>query len=116
MTWPTDYHEPLHPREPDERYTRPERRTPAELRKLPYRKYLKSPEWRETRRRKANLENYRCQRCGARNEHHLNIHHLNYDRLGCENLDDDLECLCERCHRLSTESCQPANGGKRDRR
>lgn len=78
------------------------RRRPWELRKLPYSEYLESPEWQETRRRKVNLCDYRCQRCGRRDGLHgqvmLNVHHVNYEHVGEESLDEDLECLCRACH------------------
>ena len=38
----------------------------------------------------------KCEECGGRTS--LEVHHLNYDRLGCE-LPGDLKILCYRCHR-----------------
>lgn len=61
-----------------------------------YQVHLDSYGWRTTRKRVLRRDNYRCADCGR--PHELNIHHLNYDRLGRERL-EDLTTLCKRCHR-----------------
>lgn len=61
-----------------------------------YLTYLNSPSWRATRNRALRLANYRCQKCGGKRE--LQVHHLSYERLGRE-WDQDLEVLCDDCHR-----------------
>lgn len=67
-----------------------------ELRALDYRTgYLLHPWWRLTRKRKLAETNGRCERCGDRAKE---IHHRTYDRLG-EELMEDLEALCQSCHR-----------------
>lgn len=71
-----------------------------------YLDYLKTPHWRETRARKVKAAGYCCERCfqpGRRTRRGtiagLNVHHLNYDRVGNER-DDDLEVLCGFCHQV----------------
>lgn len=65
------------------------------LRGLSYRKYLKTPHWR--RKKKEAFRHYakRCAVCGERSR--LDVHHIRYDNLGCESI-DDLMILCRGCH------------------
>lgn len=67
----------------------------GQLRAMPYRDYLWSPEWRRTRRVVLHAADYFCRVCRQRNA--LHVHHLNYHRLGHEAL-TDLAALCEPCH------------------
>lgn len=60
-----------------------------------YYKYLKSSKWRLKRQQKFDQVGRRCEECGSLNK--LHIHHLTYDRLYVEKL-DDLKVLCEKCH------------------
>ncbi len=69
----------------------------AELAAMPYQKYLWSPEWRRTRNAKLLEVGHRCRRC-RRTSDHLHVHHLTYDHLGHEWL-DELVAVCEPCHR-----------------
>ena len=62
---------------------------------MSYKRYLKSPEWQDIRRRVLDFWDYKCATCSA--EHNLHIHHRTYVRVGMENL-NDLIVLCERCH------------------
>lgn len=64
-----------------------------------YQQYLHSPYWRAIRRRALIVAAWRCQRCGRgqRDDVRLEVHHLTYDRLGCEQ-PEDLEALCDDCH------------------
>jgi hypothetical protein len=71
------------------------------LRALPYREYLKTDHWREVRGYALALADYRCERCGAEGQR-LDVHHLSYDRRGCERLgreEPDVIVLCRPCHR-----------------
>ena len=68
----------------------------AQLRAMPYREYLRSPEWRRTRRFALDRAGYRCQLCGKA-QRGLQVHHLTYQRLGFEE-PDDLVALCDDCH------------------
>lgn len=61
-----------------------------------YDDYLQSPYWRLHVRRQALERSYGyCQQCLG--EFNLEVHHLTYDRLGCE-LPEDLAVLCASCH------------------
>lgn len=63
-----------------------------------YRKYLKSEHWVEIRRQRKRLDNHRCYLCGC--QKYLNVHHLKYDNLGNENVEEDLVTLCKKCHSM----------------
>lgn len=78
-----------------------------------YEQYIKSHEWQIKRLAALERSGCRCERCGARDGErvlaqgkikHLSLHchHLTYDRLGNEEL-DDLEILCEWCHEVADE-------------
>lgn len=59
-------------------------------------RYLLTPEWREKREQRMELDSYRCFRCQS--EDRLNVHHITYERLGRERM-SDLVTLCWSCHR-----------------
>ena len=61
-----------------------------------YLAYLNSPAWRATRNRALRLANWTCQQCGGKRD--LQVHHRSYERLGRE-WDQDLEVVCDDCHR-----------------
>lgn len=58
--------------------------------------YIKSPQWKQRAAAMVVRAGFRCQRCGSPRD--LNVHHKTYIRLG-EELPEDLEVLCRRCHR-----------------
>jgi 5-methylcytosine-specific restriction endonuclease McrA len=71
-----------------------------------YEKYLESPHWQELR--KLKLEEQRdalgyncCEKCGSRpaatRQTAVSVHHLTYERLGKE-LIEDLQIICRVCH------------------
>jgi hypothetical protein len=60
-----------------------------------YNDYLKSSEWGTKRRLVMERDNGTCRRCSSEAEH---VHHLNYDRVGNESM-DDLVAFCAGCHR-----------------
>lgn len=60
-----------------------------------YLEFLKTPECRATFKRALERAGYRCEECGSGSD--LEVHHLTYERLGCE-LPEDLRVLCRRCH------------------
>ena len=66
-----------------------------------YETYLKSSRWRNTRVDLMKMRGASCESCEAR-PLSLEVHHLNYDRLGHE-LPGDLQVLCKRCHQLADE-------------
>lgn len=59
-----------------------------------YVEYLKSDLWQEKRREYVASD--RPQKCRCGKPRH-SIHHLTYERLGCE-LMEDLEAICDTCH------------------
>lgn len=64
-----------------------------------YYAYIISDEWKE--KRKDFLEDcgYECEECGGRANQ---CHHLTYDNFGDET-EDDVECLCGKCHQEKEE-------------
>ncbi len=60
-----------------------------------YTAYMQSDKWRARCFRLKQRRGYRCERCGSGMQ--IEVHHLNYDRLGHE-LDDDLQIVCHKCH------------------
>ena len=60
-----------------------------------YRAYLSTPLWQE--KRLMAISNYGCvcARCG---EHGTDVHHKTYERVGGNELLEDLEVLCRSCH------------------
>lgn len=69
-----------------------------ELRAMPYKRYLRTPEWRETRAA-ALLRAEHCCALDAAHTDRLEVHHRSYDRLGEERA-CDLLVLCHDCHEL----------------
>ncbi len=65
-----------------------------------YRDYMRSPEW-ETKKQERIALDGGCVMCGRPIERikKINVHHVTYARLGCENVLTDLCTLCGSCHR-----------------
>lgn len=61
-----------------------------------YTEYMASPEWYRRRQAKLSSASHKCEKC-HQEDPRLEVHHLNYDRLGSE-LDTDLQVLCQSCH------------------
>lgn len=57
--------------------------------------YLKSDHWIATRSAILKRDGHQCRFCGCMND--LSVHHITYDRLGCES-ETDLITLCSSCH------------------
>lgn len=68
------------------------------LASLPYSEYLETRHWRRIRLRALLRSGGFCQQCWRQSQP-LEVHHLSYDRLGCEE-ERDLQPLCEGCHIL----------------
>ena len=79
----------------------------AELRRMNYRDYLCTPEWRRARAAALVRAGYRCALDRSHTED-LEVHHNTYERIGAE-LASDLIVLCHDCHRHYHE----ANGRPR---
>ena len=65
-------------------------------RQAKYNAFMESQTWDNMRRRKLERSRYRCEQCGATED--LQVHHLNYDRFGGNELFTDLQVLCKPCH------------------
>lgn len=73
-------------------------------RKKKYLDYLKSDEWAQLKIDLFNHRGYKCERCWKTNK--LHIHHKTYDNLFNEE-PEDLEILCQKCHRLEHKKSKP---------
>jgi len=68
----------------------------SELRKMPFKQYQKTPEWRSHRNRVLLRAGNKCELCHKSGR--LDVHHRTYDRYGDELL-SDLLALCRTWHR-----------------
>jgi 5-methylcytosine-specific restriction endonuclease McrA len=68
-----------------------------ELKTMPYKEYLQTPEWQAIREKSLEIAGYRCEVCNA--EKSIDIHHRTYERRG-EECSGDLVALCRSCHTL----------------
>lgn len=66
------------------------------LRFLPYEQYLQSDYWKQVRKAIYSIRPSRCESCG-KGRSILDIHHLTYERVGCE-WPIDLMIVCRGCH------------------
>lgn len=62
---------------------------------MPYKEYLQTDHWKQTRKKALKKAKYKCELCGSKEN--LNAHHKTYERKGNE-LPEDLIVLCEICH------------------
>lgn len=69
-----------------------------ELKTMPYRDYLRTPEWQERRKRHIKSAGFRCQVCNSSGVP-LDVHHRTYERRGDEYY-KDLLALCRNCHEI----------------
>ena len=63
---------------------------------MEYDDYLNTPWWKNIRRKRIDYDDMKCHDCGTSKS--LTVHHLTYDTLGCESL-EDLVTLCRDCHK-----------------
>ena len=63
-----------------------------------YKEYLESEGWKKKRSQRLFEDNYECRFCGAKEN--LQVHHLNYNNVGNEDVETDLITLCKPCHEL----------------
>lgn len=70
----------------------------AELRAMPYRQYLRTPEWRRTKAAALLRAGNACS-LNVTHTEGLEVHHRTYERRGAE-LMTDLAVLCHSCHQL----------------
>jgi hypothetical protein len=58
--------------------------------------YIKSSAWREVREDLFNIFGEHCSTCLS--SENLHVHHKTYENLFAEDVDNDLEVLCQSCH------------------
>lgn len=80
-----------------------------ELKFMPYLDYLKTPEWRDTRKKALHRAKYCCQMCSENSD--LHVHHRTYARRGAE-WNIDLIVLCSHCHSLFHGNGKLAQNGR----
>lgn len=66
-------------------------------RRADYSQYMKSAEWFHKRQQVILRSDGKCEAIGCTNEA-VEVHHMTYQRLGNENL-EDLRAVCRECHR-----------------
>jgi len=64
-------------------------------RQIMYRAYLTTPAWKEKRKQALELYGCICSRC---KQFGNDVHHKTYERVGGDELMEDLEVLCRECH------------------
>ncbi len=62
-----------------------------------YTEYIASELWESKRNERIAIDGYKCSKCGV--EKPLEVHHLTYNNLGSESM-EDLVTLCAHCHYL----------------
>lgn len=62
-----------------------------------YKAYMRSSQWKEKRHAKLEACNSKCECEGGCTRQATQVHHLHYDTLGNESM-DDLQALCPKCH------------------
>ena len=67
-----------------------------------YKRYMRSREWNATRQQRLDIDEHCCAMCGrpeAKCRNGLQVHHITYQRLGHEDIYNDLVSLCAGCHK-----------------
>lgn len=67
-------------------------------RRIPYEDYLKTKEWRDKKTKRLVFDNWECGICHDNLSSGYETHHINYSRLGNEDIEHDLISLCRKCH------------------
>lgn len=62
-----------------------------------WREHLESDYWKKIRQKVFRRANFICEGCGVNRA--TQVHHLTYDRLGCEMM-FDLVAICKPCHKV----------------
>ncbi len=79
-----------------------------------YETYLRSPRWKKFRHEIIEYRAFRCQDCLTLGSFYtLQVHHLNYERLGKE-LPSDVLVLCSTCHEKADNERKEAVRMKND--
>lgn len=78
------------------KYTRADaHKVPRKRKFVDHRTYIRSAPWKKKVKEKRDLVGNKCELCSS--EKFLQVHHLTYERLGKE-LMEDLQVLCADCH------------------
>jgi len=77
---------------------------------LTYRQYIASPVWKAKRQEALAFYGCICNRC---KQHGTDVHHKTYDRVGGQELMEDLEILCRPCHEAHHRLERLAKSSKR---
>ena len=66
-----------------------------------YEKYIRSPAWEQMKRKRMEIDGYRCVCCGRHADRcrTMQVHHVTYERLGHEDPYEDLCTVCGSCHK-----------------
>ena len=80
------------------------------LDKARYEAHINSSKWKNTCAAVRRLHGNRCQKCGHGSAR-LEVHHINYERLGDERL-SDLMLLCPDCHAAEDKKREKASKEK----
>lgn len=69
---------------------------------LLYPAYLRSRAWNAKRMARHEIDGFRCMECGRGHKQGaaLQCHHLTYDCIGNEDVNEDLITLCTMCHKV----------------
>jgi 5-methylcytosine-specific restriction endonuclease McrA len=76
-----------------------------------YQSYLESDEWLSFRDSVIAAYERKCACCGVPS-YRLQVHHLHYDTLGWEVI-DDVEPLCQQCHAIADETRATSTAARR---
>lgn len=78
--------------------------------RMDYEEYLKTPEWRNKKKTRLAFDNWQCGICHAEIDgDKYETHHLNYSKLGDEDIEHDLLTLCHDCHAAFHSMWQKTN-------
>lgn len=73
-------------------------------------KYMKGLQWRNLKTQRMSLANHKCEVEGCGSATDLNLHHIHYENLTAEKL-EDLRIVCQECHHKLHEKLGYDRGG-----
>lgn len=57
--------------------------------------YMRTEQWKQLKLERLRIAQYKCESCGS--THNLHLHHITYERLTQERI-EDVAVLCNECH------------------
>lgn len=78
-----------------------------------YDEYMQSPEWQRIRQLRIQIDGGKCAMCGKASDN-LEVHHMRYNNLGCEDVWRDVVSLCAPCHEAVHALMNRATGRRAD--